>query len=148
MRYKPSGQTQLEIKFRRNLISGAIARDGWPVWHPAGRPREVTAAERDHAEGRQRAEYAMALRSFQDYSQVDPLEQSAASPSAHGARLHGPSDSDVIHDRAALDTLPIIEDQTFDPVFDGWGSLDRNSDEGATWVRPGGEGQPRMKMAA
>jgi hypothetical protein len=33
-----------------------------------------------------------------------------------------PSDGDIIHDRNVLGLLPVIEDRTFDPVFDGFGS--------------------------
>ena len=36
-----------------------------------------------------------------------------------------PSGSEVIHCREVLDLLPVMEDQTFDPLFDGWGSLER-----------------------
>ena len=45
--------------------------------------------------------------------------------SNHAADLGVRSYSEVIYDRAALDALPIIEDQHYDPLFDGWGSLDR-----------------------
>jgi hypothetical protein len=40
-----------------------------------------------------------------------------------------PGDSDVIHDRNVLGLLLIIEDQTFDPLFDGFGLDSRD------WLR-------------
>ncbi len=35
-----------------------------------------------------------------------------------------PGDSEAIHSPEVLDLLPVIEDQTFDPIFDGFGSLE------------------------
>jgi len=50
-------------------------------------------------------------------------------PSPHhysqfAADIIEPSYSELIHDRRVLDLLPVIEDQTFDPFWDGWGSFD------------------------
>ncbi len=44
--------------------------------------------------------------------------------SQFAADIAEPSYGELIRDRRVLDLMPVIEDQTFDPFWDQWGSFD------------------------
>ena len=114
--HKPRGTTQVERQ--QQEIDRRRSRRG--VWGPAwGPPRkfEGWSTKGGRALARQMAE-------------PEPIiVRMVEAPSPHhysqfAANIIEPSYSELIHDRRVLDLLPVIEDQTFDPFWDGYGSLE------------------------
>ncbi len=68
-----------------------------------------------------------------------PVRMVEVEPSTHHHHHHHsqfaadiiePSHSELIHDSRVLDLVPVIEDQTDDPLWDGFGTLDREQNVG------------------
>jgi hypothetical protein len=98
------GYSQTEIKMRE------IDRRHPGLWGPSWRRAERIAT----------AKRIAALRIAPVPLVNVPLHQAE-----RGADFNAvPRGSEIIHRREVLDLLPVIEDQHFDPLFDGWGSFD------------------------